>query len=100
MTATLHIFKAALDDLQDTLDWYESQSTGLEQRFSKELNARLTFISNHPEASPVCAEGFRGTPFKKFPYVVYYDFDEPQNVVHVVAVLHSKRDRTVLKGRK
>lgn len=29
MSATLHIFKAALDDLQNALDWYESQSTGL-----------------------------------------------------------------------
>jgi plasmid stabilization system protein ParE len=100
MSATLHIFKAALDDLQDALDWYESQSAGLEQRFSKELNTRLMFISNHPEASPIRTEDFRGTQLKKFPYTIYYDFDEPQNVVYVTAVLHNKRDRTILKERK
>lgn len=99
MSATLHIFKSALDDLQTALDWYDSQSTGLEQRFSKEINDRLTFISNHPEASPIRAEHFRGTQLKKFPYTIYYDFEEIKNVVYVAAVLHNKRDRTVLKER-
>ncbi len=100
MSATLHIFKAALDDLQDALDWYDSQSTGLEQRFSKDINDRLSFISNHPEASPVRAEGFRGALLKKFPYTIYYDFDEHRNVVDVAAVLHNKRDRSVLGERR
>lgn len=68
MSATLHIFKAALDDLQDALDWYESQSVGLEQRFSKAINERLTFISDHPEASAVRVEGFRGAQL--IPYIM------------------------------
>ena len=100
MSATLHIFKSALDDLQEALDWYESQSTGLEQRFSKEINERLSFISQHPEASPIRAEDFRGAQLKKFPYTIYYDFHAFQNRVDVAAVLHNKRDRTVLKERK
>ena len=100
MSATLHIFKAALDDLQDALDWYESQSVGLEQRFSKAINERLTFISDHPEASAVRVEGFRGAQLKKFPYTLYYDYDDSQNIVFVAAVLHNKRDRIILKKRK
>ena len=100
MSAKLHILKAALDDLQNALDWYESQSTGLEQRFSKEINERLTFISTHPEASPIRAEDFRGAQLKKFPYSIYYDYDEAQNVVYVAAVLHNKRDRNVLQERR
>jgi plasmid stabilization system protein ParE len=100
MSAKLHILKAALDDLQNALDWYESQSTGLEQRFSKEINERLTFISAHPEASPVRAEDFRGTQLKKFPYTIYYDYYHTQNVVYVAAVLHNKRDRNVLQERR
>ncbi len=99
MSATLHIFKAALDDLQNALDWYESQSSGLENRFSKEINERLTFISNHPEASPFRAENFRGTQLKKFPYTIYYDYNDLQNVVYVAAVLHNKRDRNILQER-
>jgi plasmid stabilization system protein ParE len=100
MSAKLHILNAALDDLQNALDWYDLQSTGLEQRFSKEINERLTFISVHPEASPIRAEDFRGAQLKKFPYTIYYDFDDIQNVVYVAAVLHNKRDRNVLQKRR
>ena len=99
MTCTIHVFESALNDLQNALDWYDSQSQGLEQRFSKEVNARLTFIATHPEASPVRAENFRGTQLKKFPYTIYYDFDEPHAQINVVAVLHDKRDKKVLKQR-
>lgn len=53
MSATLHIFKTALDDLQNALDWYKSQSDGLESRFSKAVNERLTFIADYPEASSI-----------------------------------------------
>ena len=99
MSYPIHIFKAALDDMQEALDWYDSQSTGLEQRFSKEVNQRLSFISQKPEASPVRAENFRGTQLKKFPYTIYYDFDEAIGIVYIAAVLHDKRDRKILKKR-
>ena len=99
MSNTIHIFKSALDDLQNALDWYDSQSNGLEQRFSKEVNARLIFIAAHPEASPIRGGDFRGTQLKKFPYTIYYDFDEANALVHVVGVLHDKRDRKILKKR-
>ena len=99
MTYTIHVFKSALDDLQNALDWYNAQSFGLEQRFSKEVNDRLAFISAHPEASPIRAENFRGAQLKKFPYTIYYDFDETNGIVHIAAVLHDKRDRNILKKR-
>jgi plasmid stabilization system protein ParE len=100
MSAKIHVFKTALDDLQDALDWYEAQSVGLEQRFSKAVNERMKFIANNPEASPIRAEGFRGAQLKKFPYTIYYDYDDAQQVAYVSAVLHDKRDRKVLRVRK
>ena len=99
MSHTIHIFKSALDDLQNALDWYDSQSHGLEELFSKEVNNRLVFIAENPEASPIRSENFRGAQLKKFPYTIYYDFDETNGVVHIAAVLHNKRDRKILKKR-
>jgi plasmid stabilization system protein ParE len=86
--------------LDNALNWYESQSEGLEQRFSKDINERLSFITTYPEASPVRIKNFRGAQLKKFPYTIYYVFDEGLNVVRVVAVLHNKRDKNVLTERK
>jgi plasmid stabilization system protein ParE len=99
MAAKIHIFETALDDLQDALDYYESQSQGLEQRFSKAVNERIQFVANHPEASPVRAENFRGAQLKKLPYTIYYDFDEHNNCISISAVLHDKRARKILKER-
>ena len=99
MSYPIHIFKSALDDMQQALDWYDAQSTGLEQRFSKEVNQRLSFIAENPEASPVRAENFRGAQLKKFPYTIYYDFDAAIGIVYIAAVLHDKRDRKILKKR-
>jgi plasmid stabilization system protein ParE len=100
MSAKLHIFKTALDDLQDALDWYASQSDGLEQRFSKEVNERLDFIAKYPEAAAARVKGFRSASLKKFPYTIYYDFEELHNTVYVSAVLHDKRDRSTLVSRR
>ncbi len=100
MSVTLTILKIALDDLENALNWYESQSEGLEQRFSKDMNERLAFIKTYPEASPIRIKTFRGAQLKKFPYTIYYDFDEGQNLVRVVSVLHNKRNKNVLIERK
>ncbi len=100
MNAALNILKIALDDLENALNWYESQSEGLEQRFSKDINERLAFITTYPEASPIRIKTFRGAQLKKFPYTIYYGFDEGQNLVRVVGVLHNKRDKNVLTERK
>lgn len=99
MSSTIKIVKSALDDLQDALDWYESQSEGLEQRFFKEINERLKFIATYPEASLVRAESFRGKQLKKFPYTIYYRFHESANLVEISAILHDKRDKSILKTR-
>jgi mRNA-degrading endonuclease RelE of RelBE toxin-antitoxin system len=87
MSAKLHIFKTALDDLQDALD-------------SKEVNERLDFIAKYPEAAAARVKGFRSASLKKFPYTIYYDFEELHNTVYVSAVLHDKRDRSTLVSRR
>jgi hypothetical protein len=51
MSNTLHVIKSALDDIQNALDWYESQSAGLEIRFHKVLMERLKHIQTYPETS-------------------------------------------------
>ncbi len=99
MSNTLHVLQSALDDIQNALEWYESQSTGLEQRFHKALMERLKFIQIHPEATSFWDKRFRGVQLKKFPFTIYYNYDEANAVIRVAAVLHNKRDKSILKER-
>jgi plasmid stabilization system protein ParE len=99
MSNTLHVVQSALDDIQNALDWYESQSAGLEQRFHKALMERLKFIQTYPEATPFLDKRFRGVQLKKFPFTIYYNYDETNAFVRVAAILHNKRDKSILKNR-
>jgi plasmid stabilization system protein ParE len=99
MSNTLHVVQSALDDIQNALDWYESQSAGLEKRFHKALMERLTFIQTNPEAASFLDKRFRGVQLKKFPLTIYYNYDETNAIVRVAAVLHNKRDKSILKNR-
>jgi toxin ParE1/3/4 len=98
---TNHVFlsQSALEDMQNALDWYAEQSEGLEQRFHKAVTERLKFIAKYPEASPVRAVKYRGVQLKKFPYALYYDYDEANSIVQVTAILHDKMDKSILKRR-
>ena len=99
MSNTLHVVQSALDDIQNALNWYEAQSLGLEQRFHKALMERLRFIQTHPEAASFLDNRFRGVQLKKIPFTIYYNYDETNAVVRVAAVLHKKRDKSILKER-
>ncbi len=77
MSNTLHVIKSALDDIQNALDWYESQSIGLEQRFHKALMVRLKFIQTHPEATSSLDNRFRFVQLKKFPFTIYTTMMKP-----------------------
>jgi plasmid stabilization system protein ParE len=99
MGNTLKISQAALDDMQKALDWYESQSEGIEQRFHKAISESLKFILNYPEASAMRYRQLRYKTVKKFPYYILYIFDEINAHVEIVAILHEKQDRKVWKNR-
>ena len=99
MSNTLHFLPSALSDIQNALHWYESQSTGLEQRFHKALMERLKFIQTHPEACSFLDKRFRGVQLKKFPFTIYYNYDEANTVIRITAILHNKRNKAILKDR-
>ena len=81
------------------MEWYSEQRDGLELRFYKHLIDRLKFICANPEAAAFLDNRFRGTQLKKFPFTVYYHYNEVHDTVKIAAVLHNKRNRSILKKR-
>ena len=68
----LHITQSALDDIQNSMEWYFEQNDELGLRFYKHLIDRLKFIRANPEAAAFLDNRFRGSQLKKFPFTVYY----------------------------
>lgn len=76
-------------DVASAADWYEAQRMGLGREFLDCVEAVLNQITERPR---LFAEGYRGVRrvgTRRFPYVVYYRFENDEPVV--LAVLHAKR---------
>jgi plasmid stabilization system protein ParE len=89
MTRQVILGPKAERDIQAAYDWYESQQSGLGERWLSLLRDKLEFIRRFPDASPVLYRGIRRAVVSRFPYLVFYVV-RPTRIV-VLAVLHGSR---------
>jgi plasmid stabilization system protein ParE len=90
---TIELFQTAIADLQDAYDWYEEQSTGLGNRFAKEVDEYLDLIEKNPFQFAVQFSGrFRFALLRHFPFRIVYRINEEQKRIFVSAIFHTSRD--------
>ena len=58
-------------DVADAFAWYEEQSRGLGSHFLLCMEAALSQIKRHPDASPVVHRQIRRALLRRFPYGVF-----------------------------
>ncbi len=78
----------ALIDIQDAIDYYENEQSGLGIKFEQALNKLFLSL----EKSPFYAVRYDEVlclPMKKFPYMIHYTLNEPNFNFVVRAVLHT-----------
>ncbi len=76
----------ALDDIEQTVDYYQKQQPELGKRFAAQLQLRLNAIKRNPFFASVRYDDIRCTAIKKFPYLVHYHIEETQLMVTIIAV--------------
>jgi len=59
-------------DLLEAALWYESQQTGLGEKFIKKVESYFLRIQNHPFHFPLKKGNLREAYIQKFPYVIIY----------------------------
>jgi plasmid stabilization system protein ParE len=77
-------------DIEAAFDWYEREEIGLGQALIAELADAYDRIRNNPFAYQELRSGIRRVLTHRFPYGVYFSIEE--NLIVVVAVLHTARD--------
>ncbi len=87
MKLTIH--ELAAEEWKDAMNWYDQQAPNLGARFNQAVLKQLRQISLHPgwyvrEADTYVAY------VPKFPYKIYYTFDEERLIVWAVAHMHRK----------
>ena len=85
-------------DVADAFAWYEEQSRGLGSHFLLCMEAALSQIKRHPDASPVVHRQIRRALLRRFPYGVFYLLEDMRIVV--LAVFHAKRNPARWKKRR
>ena len=97
MTRSLAFTKLASTDVEDAHGWYEARRPGLGDEFEAALDRALRLIREMPEIGPVVHRQLRRVMVPRFPYCLYYEFDDAR--IEVRACLHQRRDPGVLRGR-
>lgn len=94
---TLRVRPEAEGDILDAAVWYDERGPGLGAEFVAEIDAVFGRIAQGPDRFRVWQGNVRVALSQRFPYAIY--FVRSGDDVVVLAVLHQRRDRTVVKER-
>jgi len=83
--------EAAIDDIDEAYEWYESRRRGLGDEFLAALVAVRERILEYPEGFPVLRRDTRRALLPlRFPYALYYRLEG--DVIVIVACMHASQD--------
>lgn len=88
------VFSALAEiELQDATDWYELKEKGLGLRFKTHIKHEIGKIATNPFNSPLISEtDVRCKVVKLFPYYIYYELDQKNDSIVVLAIAHQRRN--------
>ncbi|MBI2300110.1 MAG: type II toxin-antitoxin system RelE/ParE family toxin [Armatimonadetes bacterium] len=86
---TIRLLAVAEVELEEAVDYYNSQSEGLGYEFAAEVRQTLARIAEHPEAWHPLSPRTRRCRMRRFPYGVVYQVRGPE--ILVAAVMHLRR---------
>lgn len=94
----LRVRPEAEGDILDAAEWYEERGPGLGAEFVAEIDSVFGRIAQGPDRFRGWQGNVRVALSQRFPYAIYF-MPEGDDVV-ILAVLHQRRDRTVVKERR
>jgi len=89
----------AEQDIQDAVQWYDSQRKGWGFEFAYCLEERLEMIAQFPYMYPIVYKNARKALIRKFPYVVLYYIEEANKTVCVFPVVSTHRSSGIWRRR-
>ncbi len=98
MSCHLVVTPAANRDIDEAINWYDSQEGGLGNRFIAAVQDRFMEISKFPLSSRLIPNtAARKSLLSHWPYFIYYRI--VNEVIRVFAVIHTSRDPNYILSR-
>jgi len=98
MSHRLIVRPKAENDIRRAYRWYETELEGLGMRFLRELDEGFEKISANPRHYAEITGGIRRKLLNKFPYGVFFVFEDQE--VRVLAVSQHAQNPDVWKSRR
>jgi plasmid stabilization system protein ParE len=93
VSVRLIVAPQAEDDLRENFVWYETRSLGLGYAFIECVEAKLNMIASSPQIFRKRVGQYRLAATRRFPFAIYFIWDETNSVVSIRRILHFKQDR-------
>ncbi len=93
------ILEGADSDIEQVIDWYESQKMGLGFEFYQAFLNSTHTLSSSPFLYQEHFLFVRKASLHRFAYAVFYAIDELNSVVEIIAVFHQRMSPEELKQR-
>ncbi len=88
---TFDFHPEARDEFHDAVHWYEDRSIYAGDRFVAAMRAVISAVLADPTRYQPIDNDVRVIRLKKYPFKLYYIFDEDAHLVCIYAVMHEKR---------
>lgn len=85
------------DDLAGAIDYYESLSVELANRFRQQVQRRFDDISERPESFPIDVSPVRFAKVERFPFLIF--FTVKPKFVSIIAIVHAASEPEKRRGR-
>lgn len=92
MRFQLKIDTDALNDIQETFEWYETQLKGLGLRYKTQAKKQINSLKKDPYLFNIKYNEIRCRKIEKFPFLIHYLINENTKTVTVFAVFHTSRN--------
>ena len=80
----LIVSREAGADIKAAHRWYGAQQPGLGREFRLAVEAVTSRIQRAPESFRIASDPFHRALVRRFPFEVFYEFDDQRVVIHLV----------------
>lgn len=100
MGSKVKLLPVAHKDLQKARNWYNNQKEHLGDDLKFEIAEQINYISKFPRHFQKVHKDLRQANVKRFPYSIFYLFQEKANLIIIVGIFHNSRDPEIIQQRK
>lgn len=95
----VHFLPEAENDMIISAQFYNDRENNLGNDFLNEIEAGINKIKINPKRWNFIADSIQKYLMKRFPFTIYYEYFEREELVVIIAFAHHKRNPNYWKSR-